>query len=124
MWDRSAGPFSPEKRAQQEPAAGHSLALRRRSRAALAPDHRSDPRHAAGAGQGEADPRGTRELEAGLLSCSHEREFRGTFGHQVRSAAEGRTARISCRASWKHFELRITVAPTVVPYGVRSHTVL
>ena len=62
LWDRPAGPFSPGKRAQQEPDAGHALALRCRSRETPGPDHRSDPRHAAGEGQGEAAARGTREV--------------------------------------------------------------
>jgi hypothetical protein len=71
LWDRSAGPFPVGERAQQEPDAGHALALRCRRRAAPGPDHRSDPRHAAGAGQSEAGPIGTREV--GCLahsSCS------------------------------------------------------
>ena len=35
LGDRPAGPLSPGKRAQQEPDAGHALAVRRHSRARL-----------------------------------------------------------------------------------------
>jgi len=91
LWDRPAGPFSPGKRAQQEPDPRYALALRCRSRAAPGADHRSNPGHAADAGQGEAGPSCAREVEAGLLFCSHGRKLPGRFGHRARSAGEGRT---------------------------------
>ena len=55
------------------------------------PDHQSHPRHAAGAGQGEAGPCGTREVETAVLICSHELVIPRNVRHRVRSAFEGQT---------------------------------
>ena len=117
LWNRPAGPFSPGKRAQQEPDARHALALRCRSRAAPGPDHRSYPRHPASAGQSEAGPDGSSGVGAGFPFCSCERQFRGRRGQRVRSAAEGRATSVSCRGHCKDVEARKTRMASPVTFS-------